>query len=232
MRNIVNSMLPSPGRVWTLNTAFANVVPSVFRIGDTYDGGTGLGGFGMPDRPPYVQFAFVCVCVAVHVTVYVDSFTLGPPAGTKADSSKFFPAAVEVAEVVVVVHDDVPPPNVMPGRDTASAVAVVGPSIEHAACGGIATFVNDAEPMFATPGFGSAAAGNAAKPVTTTAMTIALRIQCPPRPAERCRTAAPPRLDIRPPETSVAPGISDHPFEDREPPGAVSCSSPFPLDSG
>ncbi|MBE8517645.1 hypothetical protein ILP97_09030 [Amycolatopsis sp. H6(2020)] len=133
MRNIVKPMLPSPGRVWMLNTAFARTVPSDFRRGDTYPTGTGLGGFGIPDSPLYVQFAFVCVCVPTHVTVKLDSFTRGPPALTRADSSKFRPVAVDVVDGGgdVVVQDDVPPPKVMPGFETGWAVALVGPLIEQ-----------------------------------------------------------------------------------------------------
>ena len=138
MRSIVKAMLPSPGRVWLLNTAFARTVPSDFRRGDTYPTGTGLGGFVIPDSPLYVHVAFVCVWVAVHVTVKLDSFTRGPPALTNADSSKFLPVAVDVVDVAsvfgsvtVVVQDEVPPPNVIPGFETIWAVALVGPSIEH-----------------------------------------------------------------------------------------------------
>ena len=88
--------------------------------------------------PPYVQPAFVCVWVAVQVTLNVDSLIRGPPALTSADSSKFLPVAVDVVvvasvsgSVTVVVQDDVPPPNVMPVFDTDWAVAVVGPVTEH-----------------------------------------------------------------------------------------------------
>ncbi|MGW4057322.1 hypothetical protein ACWEGE_03545 [Amycolatopsis sp. NPDC004747] len=219
MRSIVNSTLPSPGTPWLLNTAFASTVPSAVRTGDTYPTGTGLGGFAIPDNPPYVQLALVCVCVPSHVTVQLDNLTRGPPAGTKAVSSKFLPVAVDLVEFgSVFVQDDVPPPNVMPGFESVGAVADVGPSIEQRPWAGTVTvepsFVNDAEPMSATPGAVAADAGEAATAVTTTAVTIVLRI-C----SSSTSRASLPRLNIRPPETSVAPGISDHPFGDREPPG-------------
>ncbi|MEU7784054.1 MULTISPECIES: hypothetical protein [unclassified Amycolatopsis] len=179
MRNIVNPMLPSPGRFWMLNTAFASTVPFDFLIGDTYPTGTGLGGFAIPDIPPNDQFAFVCVWVAVHFTVNVDSLTRGPPALTRAESSKFLPVAVEVVDVAsvfgsvtVVVQDDVPPPKVIPVFWTTWAVAVVGPSTEHLPWVGTVmvepALVNSAEPMVATPGCGPARAGVAvaASPAT------------------------------------------------------------------
>ncbi|WP_206790951.1 hypothetical protein [Amycolatopsis sp. MtRt-6] len=132
IRSIVKPMLPSPGRLWMLNTAFASAVPSAFRIGDTYPTGTGFGGFVIPDIPPYDQFALVWLCVPEHVTVKLASFTRGPPALTSADSSKFFPVAVEEVDVGFgEVHDDVPPPNVTPGFATTWAVALVGPLIEQ-----------------------------------------------------------------------------------------------------
>lgn len=68
----------------------------------------------------------------------VDSLTRGPPALTRADSSKFLPVAVDVVvvasvfgSVTVVVQDDVPPPKVMPVFVTTWAVALVGPSTEQ-----------------------------------------------------------------------------------------------------
>ncbi|MEV6831556.1 hypothetical protein [Amycolatopsis sp. NPDC051102] len=183
MRNIVRPALPSPGSRWMLNTAFARAVPSGFLICDTYDAGTGLGGFGMPDRPSYVQFALVCVRVAVHVTVNVDSFTRGPPAGTSADSSKFLPVAVNDDGL----HEDVPPPNVMPGRETSWAVVVAGPSSEHVPWGGTSTvtpaLVNEAEPMLAMPGAWAACAGATAANEST-AVTIVVRIPLSSSPPE------------------------------------------------
>ncbi|WP_308678114.1 hypothetical protein [Amycolatopsis sp. A133] len=171
----------------------------------------------------------------------LDSLTLGPPALVNADSSKFLPVAVDLA----VVHDDVPPPKVMPGLETASAVALVGPAIEQAPWGGTSifepSFVNSAHPMFAIPGkpTEAAEAGETAevtRPVTAKAVTMVLRISLSPRRRRAAVLAALPGLNIRSPETCVAPGNCDHPFEDRQPPGgwrwAVSCSSPFPQDSG
>jgi len=226
MRSIVMPILPSPGSSWTLNTAFARTVPSDFRRGDTYPTGTGLGGFVIPDIPPNVQLALVCVCVPSHVTVKLDSFTRGPPALTNADSSKFLPVAVDFVDVGDLVQEDSPPPKVMPGFETAGAVALVGPSIEQCPWAGTVTvepaFVNDAEPMSATPGCVAAEAGEAAEAttaVTTNAVTIVLRICSSSTSGAQPCSAALPRLNIRPPETSVAPGISDHPFEDHEPPG-------------
>src|SRR3954447_20565835 len=115
--------------------------------------------------PPNVQFAFVCVWVAVQVTVNVDSLMRGPPVLTSADSSNPLPVAVDVVvvalvfgSVTVVVQDDVPPPKVIPGFDTCWAVVLVGPPTEQWPCIGtlivVPAFVNSAEPMFATPGCG------------------------------------------------------------------------------
>ncbi|MER6790575.1 hypothetical protein [Amycolatopsis mediterranei] len=178
MRNIVKPTLPSPGTSWMLNTAFARTVPSDFRSGDTYPTGTGFGGFAIPDIPPNVQFALVCVDALSHVTVKLASFTRGPPALTSADSSKSLPVAV----TFVSVHDDVPPPKVIPGFDTRSAEPADGPPIAQGAWGGTSTAVNEAEPMLATPGCGEADEGEeAARPVTTKAVTIVLRISRPPR---------------------------------------------------
>ena len=42
-----------------------------------------------------------------------------------------FRISTRLIEVTVVVQDDVPPPNVMPGFATTWAVALVGPSIEQ-----------------------------------------------------------------------------------------------------
>ncbi|WIX87341.1 hypothetical protein [Amycolatopsis sp. DG1A-15b] len=196
MRSIVKPILPSPGRLWVLNTAFARTVPSGFRSGDTYPTGTGLGGFVIPDIPLYVQFAFVCVGVLSHVTVKLDSFTRGPPDLSSADNSKSLPVAV----TFVSVHDDVPPPKVIPGFETCWAVALAGPPIAQWPWGGTSTAVNDAEPISAAPGGGEDAAepAEAARPVTTKAVTIMLRISLSSSPPESGRAGGSSTLEYPP----------------------------------
>src|SRR6266496_916208 len=189
IRSIVSPMLPSPGRFWMLNTALASTVPFDLVIGFVYIGGTCAGRPLIPVIPPKVQLAFVWVCVAVQVTLNVASLIRGPPALTSADSSKFLPVAVDVVvvasvsgSVTVVMHDDVPPPKVTPVLVTTSAVALVGPSIEQWPWVGTMIVEPDlvkfAEPMFATPGWGSAWAGTEAaqSPANNSVPTSAARL--------------------------------------------------------
>jgi hypothetical protein len=106
--------------------------------------------------------------------VKLDSLTRGPPARSSAASSKSLPVAV----TFVSVHDDVPPPKVIPGFETTWAVALAGPPIAQWPWGGISAVVNEAEPISAVPGCAAEAAEVAvtARLVTTTAVTIVLRI--------------------------------------------------------
>src|SRR3954470_7019938 len=189
----------------------------------------------MPDMPPSFQFAFVCGCGAVQVTLCGDSLIRGPPALTSADSSKSLPVAVDLVDVAsvsgsvtVVVHDDVPPPKVMPVFVTFWAVALVGPSTEHLPWTGtlIATspLVNSAEPIWATPGCGAACAGAAVTaspakisvPASAPRLAMVLRMSRPPCRPGRATLFL--ELNIRPPGTSVAPETADHPFVDHQPP--------------
>ena len=91
----------------------------------------------------------------------------------------------------IVVHEEVPPPKVMPDLTTTCAVALVGPATEQWPCVGTATcvplFVKSAEPMFAIPGCGAACAGAtpAARPASNSVpasparLAMVLRIALP-----------------------------------------------------